>query len=483
METRLPAPSLVVLVGPSASGKTTWTLEHFAQNEVISSDALRAMAGTGADDQQAGTTAFELLEQIVDERLGRELTTVIDTLGFDQKRRAGWIQRARQAGIPAYAVLFDTPGEECERRNALRDRPIPKTVLRKQVARFAKVSDAIADEGFDRVLNEQAVAVVAPQFIQEQAVETISDAGHTFGLMISRFDWQGERSERAPQLASIARRAEDAGFRDLWVMDHFRQIPQVGRAWEDMPESYTALAYLAGVTSTIRLGALVAGITYRNPVHLGKIVATLDALSGGRANCGIGAAWDEAEHRAYGWDFPPTSDRYELLEDTLKMLPLLWGKGSPRFEGKVIHADELVTRARFRSTSRSSLGDRGRRRRSDSSPSTQTPATCLVIPTGSDTRSMFSSVIAQQSTATPAKSRSPTSPARSSHGTATRSGNGWSSCAAVIPRPNRSPIATPPGRRTTTPSFSRRTPTPGPHTRSSLCPTCTSTGASRRSAT
>lgn len=342
METRLPAPSLVVLVGPSASGKTTWALEHFAQNEVISSDALRAMAGTGADDQQAGTTAFELLEQIVDERLGRELTTVIDTLGFDQKRRAGWIQRACQAGIPAYAVLFDTPGEECERRNALRDRPIPKTVLRKQVARFAKVSDAIADEGFDRVLNEQAVAVVAPQFIQEQAVETISDAGHTFGLMISRFDWQGERSERAPQLASIARRAEDAGFRDLWVMDHFRQIPQVGRAWEDMPESYTALAYLAGVTSTIRLGALVAGITYRNPVHLGKIVATLDALSGGRANCGIGAAWDEAEHRAYGWDFPPTSDRYELLEDTLKMLPLLWGKGSPRFEGKVIHADELV---------------------------------------------------------------------------------------------------------------------------------------------
>jgi predicted kinase len=226
---------LVVLVGPSASGKTTWALEHFAENEVVSSDTLRAMAGTGPDDQQAGSAAFELLEQIVDERLGRELTTVIDTLGFDQKRRARWIGRAHQAGIPAYAVLFDTPGEECERRNAERDRPIPKTVLRKQVARFGKESDAIADEGFDRVLNEQAVAVVAPQFIQEQLIQEqpagkAVDTVHSFGLIISRFDWPGERDERAPQLASIARRAEEAGFRDLWVMDHFRQIPQVGRA-------------------------------------------------------------------------------------------------------------------------------------------------------------------------------------------------------------------------------------------------------------
>ena len=63
---------------------------------------------------------------------------------------------------------------------------------------------------------------------------------------------------------------------------------------------------------------------------LGKIIATLDFLSGGRANCGIGAAWDQAEHHAYGWYFPPTSYRYDLLEDTLRMLPLLWGKGSPR---------------------------------------------------------------------------------------------------------------------------------------------------------
>ena len=87
-------------------------------------------------------------------------------------------------------------------------------------------------------------------------------------------------------------------------MDHFRQIPQVGRAWDDLLESWTTLAYLAACTETVRLGTMVTGITYRNVAHLGKIVATLDVLSGGRAVCGLGLAWFEAEHRAYGWDVP-----------------------------------------------------------------------------------------------------------------------------------------------------------------------------------
>ncbi len=246
-------------------------------------------------------------------------------------------------GIPTYAVLFETPGAECERRNEARDRPIPRTVLRKQIARFPKVVDAIGDEPFDGVFAEQPVAVVAPQFADEAPpADPSTPATHTFGLMVSRFDWPGERHERAVQLAGIARRAEAAGFRDLWVMDHFRQIPAVGRQWEDIPEAYTALSYLAGITESIRLGALVGGVTYRNPAHLGKIIATLDVLSGGRANCGIGAAWDAAEHRAYGWEFPPVADRYALLEDTLQLLPLLWGKGAPSFSGSVVQAEELI---------------------------------------------------------------------------------------------------------------------------------------------
>ena len=125
-------------------------------------------------------------------------------------------------------------------------------------------------------------------------------------------------------------------------MDHFLQIPQIGREWEDMLESYTTLGYLAGVTGRVTLGTLVTGITYRNLAHLAKIVATLDVLSGGRAVCGLGAAWFEREHRLYGWDFPPRRERYALLEDALELLPLMWGPGAPRFEGRTVTVDEAI---------------------------------------------------------------------------------------------------------------------------------------------
>jgi F420-dependent oxidoreductase-like protein len=119
-------------------------------------------------------------------------------------------------------------------------------------------------------------------------------------------------------------------------MDHFIQIPVVGREWEDMFESYTTLGYLAAITSRIKLGTLVTGITYRNIAHLGKIVATLDVLSGGRAWCGLGAAWFDREHQLYGWRFPSVAERYAALRDALELLPLMWGPGSPAFEGRTI---------------------------------------------------------------------------------------------------------------------------------------------------
>ena len=123
-------------------------------------------------------------------------------------------------------------------------------------------------------------------------------------------------------------------------MDHFLQIPQVGREWEDMLESHTTLGYLAGVTERIRLGTLVTGVAYRNLAHLAKLVATLDVLSGGRALCGLGAGWFEREHRLYGWAFPPLAERYARLEDALELLPLMWGPGSPRFEGRTLTVAE-----------------------------------------------------------------------------------------------------------------------------------------------
>ena len=303
------------------------------------------MVGAGEDDQQAGTAAFSILEQIVAERMRRRLTTVVDTLGFDRDNRRRWAGLAHEAGLPAFAVVFDTPADEARARNTKRPRPIPKSVLDKQLSRFRAVRAEIDDDGFDRVIVEQPVALVAPSIAvakDETAEDRSATPGHRFGLVINRFDWGEDRSQMASSLASIASRAEVAGFDDLWVMDHFRQIPQVGRQWEDIPEAYTALAFLAGVTSRIRLGTLVTGIGHRHPVVLGKTVATLDVLSGGRVNLGLGIGWDRAEHEGYGIPFPPVPARYEQLEDTLRMLPLLWGKGSPSFSGTTFSAPELI---------------------------------------------------------------------------------------------------------------------------------------------
>ncbi len=343
MELKLPASSLIVLVGPSGSGKSTWAREHFANTEIVSSDALRAVVGAGEDDQSASPAAFEVLEQIVDERLRRRLTTVIDTLGLNDEARARWIQKARNAGVPVHAILFETPAAICEERNRSRQRPIPVAVLRRQLATFENSKQRLAQEGFDGVHQETPIATVAPSIVRSAvATEPALDEtkGHSFGLLVSRMNWpDGDRGE---QLASIARRAESAGFRDIWVMDHFRQIRAVGRPWEDLPESYTALGYMAGATSTIRLGALVTAVTHRPPIVLGKMLATLDVLSGGRAVCGLGIGWDAEEHAAYGIDFPGVGTRYSILEETLQMLPLLWGKGSPEFHGEHIESDGLV---------------------------------------------------------------------------------------------------------------------------------------------
>ena len=340
MELKLPAPCVVVLVGPSRAGKTTWAQAHFASNEVVSSDALRGMVGIDEDDQTASAAAFALLEQIVAERISRGLTTVVDTTGLHADNRLKWITTAHEAGVPIYAILFTSTLAEIELRNDVRARPIPRGVLRKQFANMKKTLEGIADEGFDGVHREQTARTVVPKMIAPIS-ETRQPADHTFGLLLSRFEWAGP--DLGGQLESIAKRAEEAGFTDLWLMDHFRQIHQVGRPWEDIPEAYTTLSYLAGVTSRIRLGVLVSGITHRNPVVLGKMLATLDVLSSGRVIAGLGAAWDEQEHGAFGLEFPELSHRYDVLGDTLQMLPLLWGKGTPSFQGKTFSATELIS--------------------------------------------------------------------------------------------------------------------------------------------
>ena len=128
-------------------------------------------------------------------------------------------------------------------------------------------------------------------------------------------------------LARVGEAAERAGVVNLSAMDHYLQIAGVGVGGADAPmlEGYTTLGYLAAHTETVELQLLVTGVTYRHPGLLAKIVSTLDVLSGGRAALGIGAAWYEREHAAYGVPFPPLKERFERLEETLQIVRQMWG--------------------------------------------------------------------------------------------------------------------------------------------------------------
>jgi F420-dependent oxidoreductase-like protein len=117
-------------------------------------------------------------------------------------------------------------------------------------------------------------------------------------------------------------------------MDHFFQIPPVGPAEQEMLEGYSALSYLAAITERVKLGTLVTGVTYRHPGVLAKTVTTLDVLSGGRAYCGIGAAWFDREHHGLGVPYPPMKERFERLEEALRIVRQFWSGEARPFEGK-----------------------------------------------------------------------------------------------------------------------------------------------------
>jgi len=144
------------------------------------------------------------------------------------------------------------------------------------------------------------------------------------GLTIPDFTWPAGPTQLGSTLAQIARTADQAGFESIWVMDHFWQIRGNGPPEHDMLEGYSALAFMAGLTSRARLGTMVTGAVYRYPGVLAKTVTTLDVLSGGRAWLGIGAAWNEAESRGLGIPFPPIAERFERLEETLRICLTMW---------------------------------------------------------------------------------------------------------------------------------------------------------------
>jgi F420-dependent oxidoreductase-like protein len=166
-----------------------------------------------------------------------------------------------------------------------------------------------------------------------------------FGLQVNSFTWPGGSAAIGPTLARVTRTADDVGFDSIWVMDHFFQIRGLGPPEAPMLEGLTALGFMAAHSQRARLGLMVGGIHYRQPGHWIKAHTTLDVLAGGRAWFGIGAAWNEEESAALGFPMPPLRERFEWLEDTLRIAHAMWTGGSgsgERFEGKHVVATRIL---------------------------------------------------------------------------------------------------------------------------------------------
>ncbi|MEV0079616.1 LLM class F420-dependent oxidoreductase [Nocardia neocaledoniensis] len=182
------------------------------------------------------------------------------------------------------------------------------------------------------------------------------------GYQMPNFSNTDSVRELFPTVIAQARAAEAAGFDAAFVMDHFYQLPGIGRPDEPMLEAYTALGGLATATERIQLSALVTGNTYRNPALLAKTVTTLDVVSGGRAVLGIGAGWFELEHQQYGFEFGTFTERFQRLEEALEIIaPMLHGQ-RPTFDGRWYHTENAMNEPRVRDDLPIMLGGGGEKK-------------------------------------------------------------------------------------------------------------------------
>lgn len=164
------------------------------------------------------------------------------------------------------------------------------------------------------------------------------------GMHIWNFEYPGQPAAIAPTLRDVAEATEEAGIAWLSVMDHYFQMEATAPADQPMLEGYTTLGWLAALTSQVQLGLLVTGVTYRRPGLLAKIVSTLDVLSEGRATLGIGAAWYEREHHGLGVPFPPVAERFERLEETIRICRQMWDPGqNGAYEGRHYQLAETLS--------------------------------------------------------------------------------------------------------------------------------------------
>ncbi|WP_308467398.1 LLM class F420-dependent oxidoreductase [Rathayibacter soli] len=154
------------------------------------------------------------------------------------------------------------------------------------------------------------------------------------GLHNANFTWDSPVASLGTTLARTAREAEAAGIARLTVMDHLWQIGNYGPPEREMLEAYTTLGFLAAHTERVLLHTLVTGVVYREPGLLAKQITTLDVLSGGRAGLGIGAAWNEDESHGLGLPFPPLAERFERLDEAVRICLQMWSDDDGPFDGK-----------------------------------------------------------------------------------------------------------------------------------------------------
>ena len=167
-----------------------------------------------------------------------------------------------------------------------------------------------------------------------------------FGVFIPqgwRLDLVGiDPADHWARMSGLATRADAGPWESIWVFDHFHTVPVPTE--EATHEAWTLMSAFGAVTSRVRLGQMCTCMAYRNPVYLAKVAATVDHISGGRVEMGIGAGWYEQEWRAYGYGFPPTRDRLGMLDEGVQIMRQAWTTGTATLAGKHYQVDGAIVR-------------------------------------------------------------------------------------------------------------------------------------------
>jgi F420-dependent oxidoreductase-like protein len=167
-----------------------------------------------------------------------------------------------------------------------------------------------------------------------------------FGLFIPqgwRLDLAGiEPKDQWQSMLDVARAADDGPFESIWVYDHFHTVPVPTD--EVTHEAWSLMAALAVGTERVRLGQMCTCMGYRNPAYLAKVAATIDVISGGRVEMGIGGGWYEHEWRAYGYGFPGAGERLGMLDEGVQIMRQLWSTGTASLDGKYYQLDAAIGR-------------------------------------------------------------------------------------------------------------------------------------------